>query len=97
MPYLRIFDIRHHVIINATDREVYPDIFDQFESPFWFERQWFFAYHIHGTGVTADVFFYSTNPYSKTRFLHSLWIPFVTAPIFQDTMALLKSEKQIVA
>jgi hypothetical protein len=60
MPYLRIFDIHYCEHTNMIDKEMYAVRFDQFESSFWFERQWFFAYHI--PVKSGYVLFYSA-PY----------------------------------
>ena len=41
MPHLRIFDIHHHAYINNERKAIYAGLVDQFESPFWLEREWF--------------------------------------------------------
>jgi len=67
MPHLRVFDIQYYVIINTIEKEIYANLFDQFYSSFWFDRQWFFAYHIDERGPNCDVLFYSTDPYRYER------------------------------
>ena len=46
MPHLRVFDIQYYVIINTIEKEIYANLFDQFYSSFWFDRQWFFLHII---------------------------------------------------
>ncbi|CAF4393441.1 unnamed protein product [Rotaria sp. Silwood2] len=63
MPHLRIFDLHHRVYTTKTEGEIYMDLIDQFESSFWFERQWFFAYHMKLFREYCEIYFYSTDPY----------------------------------
>ncbi|CAF1554585.1 unnamed protein product [Rotaria sp. Silwood1] len=64
LPYLRIFDIQSvYLAISINNQQTYEYLFNQFNSQFWFERQWYFDYRralIRGnrTGI-----FYSINPY----------------------------------
>ena len=63
MPHLRIFDIHHHAYINNERNAIYADLVDQFESPFWLEREWFFAYYTKVMGGNSEVYFCSADPY----------------------------------
>jgi hypothetical protein len=60
MPHLRVFDFLIY-ISSCSDGDIqrYIAEIDQFNSPFWFERKWFFQYHIENNNFT----FFSTNPY----------------------------------
>jgi len=62
MPYLRVFDILHHVYTNSIENEIYANLFDQFASSFWLERQWFFAYHVQKTGKKlSNIFLFNSS------------------------------------
>lgn len=62
MPNLRIFDINHDGSVQASPFE-YHNFINQFNSSFWFKKQWFFT-HQHDCEERLDTgIFYSTNPY----------------------------------
>ncbi|CAF1091440.1 unnamed protein product [Rotaria sordida] len=47
MPHLRIFDFLFYTSsYSNNDIKEYVAQIDKFNSPFWFEREWFFKYHI---------------------------------------------------
>lgn len=59
MPQLRIFDF--HCTMSAFDQNKFDNLINHFHSPFWLERQWFFAHGSTSTGDRLTIF--STNPY----------------------------------
>jgi hypothetical protein len=64
IPNLRVFDIQVNLSVNNNDDQLRIESqINQFISPFWMERQWFFAYHFYRSGRTDLLTFYSTNPY----------------------------------
>jgi hypothetical protein len=66
IPQLRIFDFQYtNVLENDIDNNqlIYNSVIDQFSSPFWVERKWFFAYEFHMKEYRNQVIFYSINPY----------------------------------
>jgi len=69
MPYLRIFDFQYNDFVKNTsnDKAQYYDRVDQFNSPFWSERRWFFAHQSY-EGEYVRVFFYSTQPYRRQSY-----------------------------
>ena len=75
---LRVFDIQIKTFINDTDdllsRETY---IDQFTSPFWLERQWYFAHDFCPTKYRKYLLFYSTNPYRYCFFLVLMIIVYI--------------------
>jgi hypothetical protein len=66
IPNLRIFDFQHYwepVDDSNTEQCTYHRLIDRFTSPFWINRQWFFAHqHFSRRGI-RDAVFYSTHPY----------------------------------
>lgn len=61
---LRIFDIQIDLsMYNDTLLLNMENQLNQFLSPFWIFRQWFFGYHCHSDKHRKHVSFYSTNPY----------------------------------
>jgi hypothetical protein len=64
LPNLRIFDIEIDIYTNNDDDQLrIENEINQFTSPFWMERQWFFAHHFYQTRYGHRTIFYSTNPY----------------------------------
>ena len=70
MPNLRIFDVQfdmsaHTIGVRTFDDQlILKTQIQQFTSPFWTERQWFFAHHFyHSTVGGCRLMFYSVNPY----------------------------------
>jgi hypothetical protein len=70
MPYLRIFDIHiSQYLFCLEDKKKYIPLFNQFRTPFWIEREWFFGHHIYQNKNQDElhsghfIIFYSTNPY----------------------------------
>ncbi len=64
MSHLRILDIYVHYNLTWADniRDFITRI-NKFNSRFWFERQWFFEYHVDEKYKQNSISFYSTNPY----------------------------------
>ena len=62
MPHLRIFDFLHRSV-TYRNLETYHAIIDRFTSPFWRERQWYFAHQHDSVSHLREVAFYSTQPY----------------------------------
>jgi hypothetical protein len=76
MPQLLIFDF--HCTMSAFDQNEFENLINHFNSPFWLERQWFFA---HGsTSVHDRMTIFSTNPY---RFHLTITIYLLYISIFQ--------------
>jgi hypothetical protein len=63
IPNLRIFDIQLDVLEENDDRLRIETQINQFTSPFWMERQWYFAHRCYQTKYGHRIGFYSTNPY----------------------------------
>lgn len=72
MPNLRVFDLRHEDwscrnSINANSNNINvltpADLFHQFASSFWTERQWFFTLQNNSTTYGKSSIFHSTDPY----------------------------------
>ncbi|CAF4039038.1 unnamed protein product [Adineta steineri] len=72
MPYLQIFDIDYHVYTSRVNGVIFRNLIDQFQSSFWIERQWFFAFHMKVIGNYCQIYFYSTDPYRKRQFTFDL-------------------------
>ncbi|CAF1505881.1 unnamed protein product, partial [Rotaria sordida] len=51
MSQLRIFDF--HCAISAFNQQNFQDLLNHFNSPFWIERQWFFAHHIRSRSIDS--------------------------------------------
>jgi hypothetical protein len=67
MKHLKTFDLHHtgceRAYYNNNNPITYHDLVEKFVSPFWIERQWFFA-HQHGRRANYFTgYFYSSNPY----------------------------------
>ncbi|CAF3801350.1 unnamed protein product, partial [Rotaria sp. Silwood1] len=68
MKNLKIFDLYHIDLKrfdNNNSQEIYHDLIDNFVSPFWIKRQWFFTHHHKQQGNCHTGYFYSTNPYKR--------------------------------
>jgi hypothetical protein len=64
IPKLRVFDfVFDRSGDNADDLQRIETNINQFTSPFWIERQWFFAHHLYRLRYGHRVIFYSINPY----------------------------------
>ncbi len=64
LPSLRVFDIQFQMFVSNTDDPSSIETrMNQFTSPFWIERQWFFSHHFYPTRFGRRIMFYSTNPY----------------------------------
>jgi hypothetical protein len=65
MPYLHIFDIDHEGFISSQqqNQRIYIPAFEQFSSPFWLERKWFFTQHYVPVTNWTKARFFSSNPY----------------------------------
>ncbi|CAF3754774.1 unnamed protein product [Rotaria sordida] len=50
---------------NNNSQQIYHDLIDNFVSPFWIKRQWFFTHHHEQQGNFHTGYFYSTNPYKR--------------------------------
>jgi hypothetical protein len=62
MPFLCVFDI----YFSSDGVVVYPSPLEEFSSPFWVERKWYFArqdYANNSQRLLHGIVFYSTNPY----------------------------------
>jgi hypothetical protein len=62
LPNLRIFDINHHDYVREKN-VTYHDLINQFNSPFWIEKQWFFTHQHDWQEIPDGGIFYSTDPY----------------------------------
>ncbi|CAF1373208.1 unnamed protein product [Adineta ricciae] len=72
MPHLRIFDLQQHIFTNTIHGTIYLPLMEKFQSAFWLERQWFFAYHSKEVENSCEIYIYSTNPYRKRKFTLNL-------------------------
>ena len=65
MSDLRVLDIRHDLVAyNNFNQLEYEALVNQFTSPFWIERQWFFEHeYYYKSKYVNRAIFYSTNPY----------------------------------
>jgi len=64
IPYLHIFDFQHtyQMPYRYKHENMYQGFFEKFTSPFWSQRQWFFAYD-YNSGESSLGLFYSIQPY----------------------------------
>ncbi|CAF3545658.1 unnamed protein product [Rotaria sp. Silwood1] len=69
MSCLQIFDLQHiyEILYGNKQTIMYEDIFQKFTSPFWIQRQWFFAYNTNFGSALHGVF-YSIQPYRRKYF-----------------------------
>jgi hypothetical protein len=73
MPCLRIFDLQYtDLVFNNTDSMIWcQDLMNGFTSPFWMERQWFFAHrHNWGRSSTRGIL-YSSKPFRRKHYIVS--------------------------
>ena len=64
MPNLRIFDLYHTYAVDDDDDPLtFHDIINEFDSPFWIEKKWFFKHQHSPEKYLSNGVFYSTNPY----------------------------------
>jgi hypothetical protein len=64
IPSLRIFDIKFDVSSNDTAFQLIKETqINRFKTPFWVERQWFFAHQFYQSRYGRRILFYSINPY----------------------------------
>jgi hypothetical protein len=66
MPHLRtfVFDYYGPMIEDANGNIACRTLIDQFSSPFWIERQWFFGHrHSQFSDLHSSIAFYSTQSY----------------------------------
>ncbi|CAF1324374.1 unnamed protein product, partial [Rotaria sordida] len=63
IPYLKIFDIKFNIRID--NHLTVENLMNQFNSSFWFERQWFFTYNFRLKMFNFPVTIYSTRPYRR--------------------------------
>jgi hypothetical protein len=66
MSQLRIFDFQYTNFLdndNDNNKLIYNSVINQFSSPFWVERKWFFAYQFYSEEYQNQVILYSINPY----------------------------------
>ncbi|CAF4264757.1 unnamed protein product [Rotaria sp. Silwood2] len=73
MSHLRIFDIRYECCLyNMTLDDNNPftlnDYINQFTTPFWIERQWFFELQYYQERYSNRAIFYSTDPYRRKTY-----------------------------
>ncbi|CAF3312105.1 unnamed protein product [Rotaria socialis] len=71
MAYLRIFDIQYKgwVYKESSGKTQFYDRIDQFNSTFWFDRQWFFAHQSYEKEHAISVLFYSIQPYRRQSYI----------------------------
>ncbi|CAF4494271.1 unnamed protein product [Rotaria sp. Silwood2] len=69
MSYLQILDLQHiyDIVYRNNQALMHENIFQYFTSPFWIERQWFFA-HDTNFGSPSRGIFYSIQPYRRKYF-----------------------------
>ncbi|CAF3845768.1 unnamed protein product [Rotaria magnacalcarata] len=53
---------------ESSDKTEFYDLFDQFNSTFWFDRQWFFAHQSYEKEHSISVLFYSIQPYRRQSY-----------------------------
>jgi len=64
IPNLRVFDIQlDFTLSNNADQLKIETKINQFTTPFWIERQWFFAHHFYQSRNENRLIFCSTDPY----------------------------------
>ncbi|UJR06733.1 hypothetical protein I4U23_011022 [Adineta vaga] len=68
MPYLQKFHMDLHGYCPKITVKGYLNLIKQFQSSFWFEHQWFFAYYMKEAGDSCEIYFYSTDPYRYDLF-----------------------------
>jgi hypothetical protein len=82
IPYLRIFDIQFKSELCDDYRKSieYDKLIEQFNSKFWFERNWFFTYQNCRGNYGIFKIFYSIHPYrylKKNLYFHSNLIDYL--------------------
>jgi hypothetical protein len=63
LPNLRLFNFQYKHYFNKINHLFHDDLFNKFNSSFWFQRKWFFEHHIYYDRDKDYVIFYSINPY----------------------------------
>jgi hypothetical protein len=75
LPRRHTFDFEHFEHVLSTDDE-YHLLINEFNSPFWIERKWFFSHqHYQYYNNTSWIFFYSihSNKYNEICSLKKNW------------------------
>ncbi|CAF1090391.1 unnamed protein product [Adineta steineri] len=89
MPCLQIFDIWHINSIRIDTYQnnfVYNHIINQFRSPFWLERKWYFAYNVDKKSqYYYTSCFYSTDPFRRKYILFTEGLVERTCPYNDKT------------
>jgi len=79
LPCLHTFDLQHFGKISTEDE--YHLSRDGFNSSFWFERKWFFAYEYYQYNNTFYIFFYSLYEKINSNFIRHIVIDDQTTTI----------------
>ncbi len=79
LPCLHTFDLQHFGRIS--DEDEYHLSRDGFNSSFWFERKWFFAYQYYWYNHTFYIFFYSSYEKINSNFIRHIVIDDQTTTI----------------
>jgi hypothetical protein len=84
IPNLRIFDLEIDLSASNTDDQLRIETqINQFTSPFWIERQWFFAHHFYRSIYGNRAIFYSTNPYRYQYITFLIRVVYILIFVFQ--------------